>query len=211
MERFHSDSDRVYWEKASLDLIKADFPTAKIAKSPPEKQALNGYIEEGVEAVVKNAKAVMADAPHMPKFLWESANSTIKQMNKTATAGHPTKTPDERWSGEIPDFTRDVPWGTRCWFVATTTERKKGWDPRWADSGVPGFVVDSDPSGGYWVYNPKTKKIRLRYDVYFDPINKPKRPSIPDRIEFAKQQATSKIPESSDQESLPQPEESVKE
>ena len=163
MERFHSDSDRVYWEKASLDLIKADFPTAKITKSPPEKQALNGYIEEGVEAVVNNAKAVMADAPHMPKFLWESAlNSTIKQMNKTATAGHPTKTPDERWSGEKPDFTRDVPWGTRCWFVATTTERKKGWDPRWADSGVPGFVVDSDPSGGYWVYNPKTKKIRIR-------------------------------------------------
>lgn len=95
--------------------------------------------------------------------IWvEAVGTACYLVNRSPTKGLQVS-PEERFSGEKPELSNLLVFGTRTMTHIPKVGRKK-WDPK-SQEGI--FVGYAAGSKGYRVYNPRSRKVYVSRDVVF--------------------------------------------
>lgn len=123
----------------------------------------NGASERANRTHLELARAMLF-AAGLPKYLWaEAVGHSIWIRNRAPTRAIPeAMTPHEKATGEKPDLTNLLEWGTSVWVKQLDVKKL---EPRAAEGRFVGYDVESK---GYRVYWPKRRSVTVERDIYFD-------------------------------------------
>lgn len=142
----------------------------------------NGLAERMNRTLVEKAKSMIFDAD-LPKSFWAEAVATAAYIvNRSPTKGLTAMTPEEVWTGKIPDLSHMRIFGCKA-MVHVPKQKRKKWDAKSEEKIFVGYSMDTK---GYRLVDLKTKKLVISRDVVFlensfipkDPGNQV---SIPDK------------------------------
>ena len=173
---YMSDSEPLYWTEAHMAAARERFPLIEFQSSPPGYPEFNGYAESAIGQAVSTARALMIDAPHLTNGCWQSAlDYAIDSANRTATFRH-DRTPYENWLGTVPDWSKDVPFGTPGYLLKGEEEMRLQ-PSRFQPVARLVYALRTSPNGqpGYLYYDPSTRaggsncRVKHAYGIRFDP------------------------------------------
>ena len=181
VQNFGNDPDPTYWTPEAIRRARRYNPTIRFMPTPPHKPQYNGQVESLYNVIDGRTRATMAEAPWMPKFMWQSATAFVVNRYKiSVTTRCPTIAPIQRYKlGTVIDLSWMKPWGTPCFYATTKLERSRDPTPRFSHRGRLGFIVGEHDEGraGYDVFDPLRKRILHRVDVRLHAADAGRRPT----------------------------------
>lgn len=131
----------------------------------PHTPEQNGTAERTIRSICEMARCMMSEA-NSPKNLWaEACNTAVYLKNRCPHAALEGKTPEEMWSGKVPDLRHLRVFGCKAMVLVPKGKRLK-WDPKSAKHTFVGYCDDSTDENCYRLLNKNNKLIRAR-DVKF--------------------------------------------
>jgi transposase InsO family protein len=124
----------------------------------------NGVSERRNRTPIERARS-MAHACRLPSFLWSEAVFTANYLvNRSLTSANSGMTPEEKYSGTVPDITNLRIFGCPS-FLHVPKESCKKLDSKTRKCLFLGYDSESKT---YRLFEPRTRKIVLSRDVVFD-------------------------------------------
>lgn len=132
-------------------------------KTAPYTPQQNGLAERMNRTLLDRVRCMLIDSGLSRGFWAEALNTAAKILNSAPCKGTGDKSPDELWTGRIPDFNVFKVFG--CTAFAHVPDQKR---TKLDDKGIEcTFVGYSDTSKAYRLYNRATRKIIISRDVNF--------------------------------------------
>lgn len=129
----------------------------------PHTPQQNGMAERLNRTIVEKSRCMLFDA-ELPKEFWaEAVNTAVYLINRSPTRGLNGRTPNEIWSGHVPDLSHLRVFGCKA-MVHIPKQRRRKLDPK---SRELIFVGYSQETKGYRFIDPVTKKLIKSRDVVF--------------------------------------------
>lgn len=123
----------------------------------------NGLAERMNRTLVEKAKCMIFDADLTKSFWAEAVATAAYIVNRSPTKGLTAMTPEEVWTGNIPDLNHMRIFGCRAMIHVPKQKRKK-WDAKSSEKIFVGYSMDTK---GYRFVDPKTRKLSISRDVVF--------------------------------------------
>ena len=132
--------------------------------TPADTPQYNGVVERGIQTIYKMARAMRLEAQlplHLAPFAVQYAVCLYNCLPHKALKG---RTPEEAWSGEIPDLSSFRIFGSKVWVMSTVKHLAK-FDNR---SRVGIFLGFPKQHKGYLCYFPDTNRVVVTHQPVFD-------------------------------------------
>jgi hypothetical protein len=126
----------------------------------------NGLAERRNRTILNMARSMLKTKGLSHDFLGEAINTAAYLLNRCPTERLQSKVPEEMWSGKKPQVDHLRIFGSLCFRHVPHEKRKK-----LEDKNDPMIIVGYHSAGSYRLYSPKTKKIVISRDVFFDESN----------------------------------------
>ena len=167
VKTLRTDNGMEYMNKKFQDmLLKEGIRHQKSNVHTPQQ---NGLAERNNRTIEERARCMMFEA-NLPKTYWaEAANYAVYLINRSPSQGT-GKTPEEMWSGKIPDLSHIRIFGTRVMAHVPKANRRK-WDPKAVECIMTGY---DEYTKGYRLYNPEKRQHLKSRDVTFLDEGKPR-------------------------------------
>jgi hypothetical protein len=159
---FGCDRGGEFMSKKFSDVLKRDGTIRHLTVH--DSPASNGTVERSHRTHLNCARAMLIQSG-MPNFLWaEAIRHSVWLRNRSYTRAplNGGKTPHESSTGNKPDLSNLIEWGSRVWVKVLGVKKL---EPR-AVEGV--FVGYDDESKGYRIYWPGKRIVSIERDVYYN-------------------------------------------
>ena len=132
--------------------------------TPADTPQYNGVVERAIQTIYRMARAMRLGAQlplHLAPFAVQHAVCLYNSLPHKALKGH---TPEEAWSGNIPDLSRFRTFGCKVWVMSTVKHLAK-FDNR---SRVGVFLGFPRHHKGYLCFFPDTNRVVVTHQPVFD-------------------------------------------
>lgn len=123
----------------------------------------NGLAERMNRTIVEKARCMLFDANLQKDFWAEAVNTAVYVVNRCPAKGLNGKTPEEVWSGKIPDLGHMKVFGCKA-MVHVPKQTRKKWDAKSRELIFVGYGLETK---GYRFIHPETKNLILSRDAAF--------------------------------------------
>ena len=131
--------------------------------TPPYTPQHNGVAERKNRTIMNMVRS-MLKGKSLPKYLWGEAVSTaVFILNRSPSKRLEGITPEEAWSGAKPNVSHFRIFGSLCFRHIPDQLRRK-----LDDKGEQMILLGYHSTGGYKLFDPKSKQIIISRDVVFD-------------------------------------------
>ena len=131
--------------------------------TPPYTPQHNGAAERKNRTIMNMVRS-MLKGKSLPKYLWGEAVSTaVFILNRSPSKRLEGITPEEAWSGAKPNVSHFRIFGSLCFRHIPDQLRRK-----LDDKGEQMILLGYHSTGGYKLFDPKSKQIIISKDVVFD-------------------------------------------
>lgn len=131
--------------------------------TPPYTPQHNGTAERKNRSIMNMVRS-MLKCKNLPKYLWgEAASTAVYLLNRCPTKRLKGITSEEAWSGSKPDVSHLRIFGSICYKHVPDQLRRK-----LDDKGEQMILVGYHTTGGYRLFDPVAKQVKISRDVVVD-------------------------------------------
>lgn len=123
----------------------------------------NGMAERMNRTLVEKSRCMIFDAGLSIKFWAEAVSTVVHIQNRSPTSGIVGKTPEEVWTGNVPDVSHFRIFGCKA-MVHVPKEKRRKWDVKSKEMIFVGYCSETK---GYRFIDPKTNACVKSRDVVF--------------------------------------------